>query len=103
MKTSNASLSLPWNLRTGSVSHLKGSFGYRGRRRPNGYLDLSRSPGDRLKLHVPEGRDANRRYVLELQGYCRKHPKTLIIMDNVEDPKLLNSDSILGSGVPPLA
>ncbi len=49
---------------------------------------------DRLKLAVAEaaGVETTRQYILAFQNYCREHPRTLLVMDNVQDPALLNSE-----------
>ena len=61
---------------------------------------------DRLELKVgrPEGAEANEQYLLALQNYCKAHPRMLLIMDNVPEPRRLNSDSAFHSraGLTPL-
>jgi len=58
---------------------------------------------DRLKLKVkdPDRPEAERQYIFALQDYFKSHPNTLVVMDNVTDPKLLNNDGYL-FGIPPL-
>ena len=52
---------------------------------------------DRLELSIsdPDKPQAEKRYIFRLQKYCKDNPQTLIIMDNVIEPKLLNNDSYL--------
>lgn len=59
---------------------------------------------DRLQLTItePESPEANEQYIFRLQEYCREHPNTLIIIDNVVEPKLLNNDTLL-FGLTPLS
>lgn len=53
---------------------------------------------DRLSLTVadPAGPLSARQYLFALQSYCKSHPQTLVIFDNVEDPALLSRDEPLG-------
>jgi len=56
------------------------------------FVELAR---DRLQLRIPnpDSAEANKQYIFALQKYCKTHPNTLIIMDNVAEPKLLNNDA----------
>ena len=58
---------------------------------------------DRLKLNVknPDKPEAERQYIYALQDYFKNHPNTLVVMDNVAEPKILNNDGYL-FGIPPL-
>ncbi len=42
-----------------------------------------------LKVESPAGARASGQYLLKLRVYFRKHPRALLIMDNVEDPEML--------------
>jgi WD40 repeat protein len=55
-----------------------------------------------LKIEDPTGPGAWQRYVLALQTYCKKHPATLFIFDNVPDSAALNAENTL-EGLAPLA
>lgn len=59
---------------------------------------------DRLKQPIPEaaGVEITHQYVLAFQEFCRRHPRTLLVMDNVQDPALLNSPGQL-FGLPVLS
>jgi hypothetical protein len=65
------------------------------------FVELAR---DRLELSIsdPDKPQAEKRYIFRLQKYFKENPQTLIIMDNVIEPKLLNNDSYL-YGVTPLS
>lgn len=54
-----------------------------------------------LKLQgpEPESSEADQYYLLAFQKYCREHPHLLMIMDNVIDPLMLNSDSVLSAQI----
>lgn len=60
---------------------------------------------NRLQLEIknPESADADEQYIYALQGYFKKESRknTLVIMDNVGEPQLLNNDTFL-FGIPPL-
>jgi hypothetical protein len=58
---------------------------------------------DRLKLEVKDHDkpQVDRQYIFALQDYFKNHPNTLLVMDNVVEPKLLNNDSYL-FGITPL-
>jgi len=64
------------------------------------FVEIAR---DRLGLAPPnrEGPITSRQYLLQLQAYCKEHPQTLIVMDNVGEPNELNSDRAL-PGLAPL-
>jgi len=64
------------------------------------FVELAR---DRLGLSIsdPDKPQADKRYIFRLQKYCRENPQTLIIMDNVIEPTLLNNDKHL-YGLTPL-
>jgi len=59
---------------------------------------------DRLQLPVkdPEKPQAARQYVYALQEHFKERPGTLVVMDNVAEPRLLNNDNYLG-GLTPLS
>jgi hypothetical protein len=59
---------------------------------------------DRLQLPVkdPDKSEAGRQYVYALQEHFKERPGTLVVMDNVAEPKLLNNDGYL-SGLTPLS
>ena len=59
---------------------------------------------DRLQLPVkdPDKPEAGRQYVYALQEHFKERPGTLVVMDNVAEPKLLNNDRYLG-GLTPLS
>ena len=65
------------------------------------FVSLAR---DRLGLKItdPDKPEANKQYIYELQKYFKKQSGTLVIMDNVPEPKLLNNDVFL-LGVTPLS
>lgn len=48
-----------------------------------------------LQVKDSEGPDADKRYLFALRNYFKEHPSCLIVMDNVEDPELLNNDTLL--------
>ena len=50
----------------------------------------------KLKIRDPDDPNADEQYFIALQEYCRSHPSTLIIMDNVNDPAQLNDSKTLG-------
>ena len=58
---------------------------------------------DRLQLPIkdPEKPEAAKQYIFALQGYFKEHAGTLVVMDNVTEPKLLNNDTYL-FGLTPL-
>jgi hypothetical protein len=64
------------------------------------FVELAR---DRLQLPIsdPDKPLADKRYIFALEKYCKKNRQTLIIMDNVMDPEMLNNDSYL-FGLTPL-
>ena len=64
------------------------------------FVELAR---DRLELSIsdPDQPQADKRYIFRLQKYLKYNPQTLIIMDNVIEPKLLNNESFL-YGITPL-
>ena len=53
--------------------------------------ELVRLARDVLQLEVknPAGAHASRQYLLELRVYLEKHPRVLLILDNVADPEML--------------
>ena len=60
----------------------------------------------RYRLQLPTATDpekpgADKEFIYALQKYCKEHPDTLIIMDNVTEPKLLNRE-LFRSGPTPL-
>jgi WD40 repeat protein len=66
-------------------------------------LSLSR---DRLRLSVADRQspDSALQHLFALQAHFKQYPDTLLVLDNVEDPKLLNSErALLGAGVTPLS
>lgn len=60
---------------------------------------------DRLGLRVaePESASAALQWMFALQSYCKNNPDMLVVMDNVADPKLLNSEQYLASGITALS
>ncbi|NIM15197.1 MAG: TIR domain-containing protein [Candidatus Aminicenantes bacterium] len=60
---------------------------------------------NRLQLEIknPEGADADEQFIYALQVYFKKESRkhTLVIMDNVSEPQLLNNDTFL-FGITPL-
>jgi hypothetical protein len=65
------------------------------------FVELAR---DQLQLSIdsdPDKSEADKQYIYALRKYCKENPDTLIVMDNVAEPKLLNSDSFL-FGLTPL-
>jgi len=64
------------------------------------FVELAR---DRLQLRIPnpDTAEANKQYIFALQKYFKTHPNTLVIMDNVAEPRLLNNDALL-FGLTPL-
>jgi len=55
------------------------------------FVELAR---DRLELSIsdPDKSQADKRYIISLQKYFKENSQTLVIMDNVTDPKLLNKE-----------
>ena len=64
------------------------------------FVSLARNLG--LKINDPKSPDAARQYIYVLQHHFKEHPGTLVIMDNVVEPKHLNSDAYL-FGLTPLS
>jgi hypothetical protein len=58
---------------------------------------------DRLKREIEDfdKLEGDKQYLFALQEYFKEHPNTLVVMDNVTEPKLLNNDSYL-FGLTPL-
>lgn len=56
-----------------------------------------------LEIKNPESADADEQYIYALQGYFKEESRknTLVIMDNVSEPQMLNNDTFL-LGIPPL-
>ncbi|MGC1930584.1 MAG: NB-ARC domain-containing protein [Candidatus Nitrosopolaris sp.] len=50
-----------------------------------------------LQLKISNSQDADRQYLLAFQKYCKEHPRSLVILDNVEDPNCLNDPQTLFS------
>jgi hypothetical protein len=66
--------------------------------------ELVKLARDRLQLTIsdPDKPQADQRFIYRLQKYLKDNPQTLIIMDNVIEPKLLNNDTYL-DGLTPLS
>ncbi|MCI0660602.1 MAG: TIR domain-containing protein, partial [Acidobacteria bacterium] len=65
------------------------------------FVSLAR---DRLQLPIPDpsSPEAEKQYIYALQKHLKDRESVLLIMDNVSDPKMLNSAAHL-FGIPPLA
>jgi WD40 repeat protein len=71
-------------------------------------LELVKHARDYLGLSIQDSsnRSASKieeDFLTELHKYCKKHPRTLIILDNVIEPKLLYSEKFLDFSPPILA
>jgi TIR domain/NB-ARC domain len=57
------------------------------------FVEIAR---DYLQLRISDdSQDTDRKYLLELQKYCKAHRQLLIIPDNVQDPRFLNNPDTL--------
>ncbi|MCI0695491.1 NB-ARC domain-containing protein [candidate division KSB1 bacterium] len=60
------------------------------------FVQLSRDQLQ-LKIQDPANPETNLQYLFALRNYCKAHPHILIIMDNVDDPKLLHNEQVFVS------
>jgi hypothetical protein len=67
------------------------------------FVDLAKN---RLQLEIinPESADTDKQYMYALQRYFKKESRkhTLVIMDNVNEPQMLNNDTFLFKKITPL-
>ena len=71
---------------------------------PNTWLkEFTSIATDRLRREIEhfDKLNGDKAYLFALQEYFKDHPNTLVVMDNVTEPKLLNSDAYL-FGLTPL-
>ena len=53
---------------------------------------------DYLRLTIADpAADSNQQYLRALQRHCKAHAGLLLILDNVPDPRLLNTDGLPGA------